>query len=474
MLGLKSRDLVICFFGGFVNKKYSDLERRQFLIKASYLLGSVGVAPLIRAEMLYDFSKKFLPEAHAAAGSTVHHFIDLTFRAGMPLLNIGTGVEFAQLESATFSTSPTTPSELTSAGRSERPIYLPPKAAALRPYAGNLAITQGVQVSNGHTGDFQKRNGGGMGLVTPIIEHTTLNGGRFVVGGVNWFGSNNVVNSLGGAPDLQNIANSNAYSTLFTKPTLRLSEVEVEAVSEAARGISSKQSDLLKTKMKDANSASSSQAKGMDLLTRDFTQALAVSDSETAAFRVGNSRVGGRTLPDVGLALVKSLKGMENGLLGNAQITVNGGDWHGMNTAGDNSPQAVTAEYLAVLLAATMDYLRRTPSITAPGKMMSEVTLIQIQSEFTRGIGAIGSDFSDGGTDGTLLLGDMINGGYYGSFALNAGAKSGQAYGFDPITGEPTTGKRNNVKDVYNTVQNILGNPTTAPNGNVWKSWIRS
>jgi hypothetical protein len=459
-----------------MSRKYSDLDRRQFLIKASYLLGSVGVSPLLKAEMLYDFSRKFLPEAHAVVGSPIHHFIDLTFRAGLPLLNIGTGVEFTKLGAATYSVSPTIPSQLTRAGRTERPIYLSPKASALASYASNLAITQGVQVNDGHVNDFQKRNGGGMGLISPIIEHTALNSSKYIVGGVNWFGNPGVVlNTLGGKADLQNIANDSAYSTLFTKPNLRLSEIEMEAVAEAARGISLKQSDLLKVKMKDASAAQSSQAKGMDLLTKDFTAALAITAAESAAFRVGNTQVGGVNLPDIGLAVLKSLKGMANQLVGNAQITVNSGDWHGRNTAGDNSPQAVIAEHFSIILAATMDYLRRTPSMTAPGKMMSEVTLIQIQSEFTRGIGPLGADFSDGGTDGTLLLGDMINGGYYGNFTLDpAGGTASKAYGFDPVTGDATTGRRNDVKEIYNTVQSILGNPTRAPVGAVWKSWIRS
>ena len=70
-----------------------------------------------------------------------------------------------------------------------------------------------------------------------------------------------------------------------------------------------------------------------------------------------------------------------------------------------------------------MKYLRNTPGLTAPGKMLSQVTLIQVQTEFTRSLSTSSADNSDGGTDGTLLLGDMINGGYYGAFDLSNSAE---------------------------------------------------
>ena len=456
-----------------MSKKFGNINRREFLIKASYLLGSVGVTPFLRAEMLYDFSKKFMPEALAAdiGGSRVHHFFDLTFRAGMPLINIGTGVEFTALGAATFSNSPATPSEMTKHGRSEMPIYLNPKTIALAPYASNLAITQGINVSNGHAATFNKRDAG-KNLVNPIIQHTARNASKFVVGGVNWFKSNGVTNNLtGGYSDLQGIADENAFNTLFTKPSLRLNDAEVAAVSEAAKGISRKQGELLEKRMKDPQNAMASQRKGMDLLTQDFTKALSVSSAERTAFRVGMTGASvGNITQDIGLAVIKSLKAMENGMLGNAQLTVNTNDWHGDNTVGYANRQSAIGEHLAVILAATMDYLRKTPSLTAPGKMLSEVTLIQIQSEFTRGIAAAGSDNSDGGTDGTLLLGDMINGGYYGSFALTG---TTQAYGFSPETGAPTVGARNKAEEVYNTVQALLGNPTVVADAATWTSWIR-
>ena len=129
-----------------------------------------------------------------------------------------------------------------------------------------------------------------------------------------------------------------------------------------------------------------------------------------------------------------------------------------------------------------MKYLRNTPGLTAPGKMLSQVTLIQVQTEFTRSLSTSSADNSDGGTDGTLLLGDMINGGYYGAFDLGNSAEP-KVYGFYPETGEPrkemvTRNGRsvtytNRPEEIYNTVQALLGNPTVVTDAATWTSWIR-
>ena len=481
-----------------MSKKFSNLNRREFLLKASYLLGSVGVTPFVRAEMLYDFSKKFMPEALASdiGGSQVHHFFDLTFRFGMPLINIGTGVEFANLGGATYYNSPATPGSMLMRGRGDRPIWLNGKTQDLAIYASNLAITQGVSVSDRglHVSYFNKR-GPGKNLVTPIIQHAARNSSKFVVGGVHWFKApeqdvnGNVMNVLtGGFSDLQGIPSEDAFNSLFTKPNLRLSEAEVAAVSEATKGISGKQGRLLEQRMNDAKNAVANQAKAMDLMTQDYNKVLEVTPEERKAFRVGRTGTEfslGEIPQDIGLAMIKSLKAMQNGLLGNAQITVQTGDWHGAKSFSDMNRQNVVGEHLAAILAATMEYLRKTPSLTAPGKKLSEVTLIQVQSEFTRpvnGPGTSDKDNNDGGTDGTLLLGDMINGGYYGGFDFGDPTRP-KVYGFHPETGDPRKEMvtRNGVsepytnksEEIYNTVQALLGNPTVVADAATWTSWIR-
>ena len=69
----------------------------------------------------------------------------------------------------------------------------------------------------------------------------------------------------------------------------------------------------------------------------------------------------------------------------------------------------------------------------------------------------MGRDNSDGRTQGQVLIGKDVKGGFYGSFDLTGGGY-GTAQGFDKDTGAPTPGMRNSASQGYHTVQHLVGN----------------
>lgn len=451
------------------------LNRREFMAAAGLLLGSAGVSALVQNDLLKKITNELFPQAHADVGNAVDFMIEICGRDGAPLIYLGTGAEFVQGGGNNYPNVPMqqiSDMQMKGGQNGARPLYMNGVAGGansvanlLGPHANNIAISQGFNANGlGHTPLFGHREGQKeMGLTTPIIEFADRAKKApgfyqaLVVHGVNW-NRRNMTNQTNGLQDLTDVNGADQFRNLFRKPVLRLSQQEVEKVAEASRQLSSLQAQKLQSRIQNISTVVENHSKGAELLTLDYTALLDVAGMDTN-FMIGQSFTnGGRNWGDLGSALAYTCKAFQHGLISASTVTYDSGDWHGFQALSNTSYQANAGVYMSRILSATIAFLKATPHPYRTGESLWDRTLIQMSSEFTRSISMVNQDNSDGGTTGFLLAGGKIKGGYYGSFDLSGGG--GRAYGFDPISGAPQTGMRNNTGSLYNTVNALLGNKT--------------
>jgi hypothetical protein len=459
------------------------MNRRRFLQGAGFLLGSLGIPPIIQNELIKKVTGISRAEAATGGSGTVDFYIDVCVRSGSPWIWLGTGIEFTQLTTTRYPNVPLQMvSDLQVVGNTggSRPMYVNMSngvgtilagAGASSAPANYIAITQGVDASSlGHDSLFCERRGGfGLNMTTPIIEFAERSKTRtdvgYIVNGTNMFRMSNglMMNSTNSLPDLIDVNNIDAFGALFQKPTLRLNAQEVGLVLDAARGLSSVQARKLQNRIDNIALTQQAHSKAADLILTDFSQQVNTTQimQQYAGFRA--------TAPtgwsgDLGRGIASALLAFGNrsnpALMPAATITIDTNDWHGFQDPSYASLQTMAGVYVANILSAAISYMQATDHPFRPGEKLFDRTLISFTSEFTRGVAKANSDNGDGFTNGGMLIGGMIRGGYYGGFTLPDN-QDGQALGFNLQTGAVTPNSRAPQGTIYHTVSHLLGNTTT-------------
>ena len=434
-----------------MKKKDTSISRRSFLSKTSYILAGIGVGSVARWEILTGVSKKLFPEASANTGAATgpKRMIELSFRSGVPFMLLGTSDEFASLGNPQFTCSPWRDNEYVQA---ENGLYLNENTRALRAHASNIAITQNIRPETGHTNNFDIRRGGrDADLMNPIVQLANKNTTQSVTQGVKWGRQNSVVNETKGAQDLTPVDND-SFLDMFKKPYFPVSDRDLAAISKASEKLSRQQALLLEKAVKNASNLAKDQKKAAELITTDYKDLLDINGMPSTLTN-GSGRY-----EDMGKALAYSVKAMEHNLINSSHVVITTGDWHGFQSVGDNArAQMQFADQVSKQVGEVINFLKNTPDPASEGQTLWDTTVIVMNSEFTRGLSPMGRDNSDGRTQGQVLIGKDVKGGFYGSFDLTGGGY-GTAQGFDKDTGAPTPGMRNSASQGYHTVQHLVGN----------------
>lgn len=437
-------------------------SRREFVTNASIVLASAGVAATTRLQLVEDLAKKVLPHARASEATIPKRMIYVGVRSGIPVMGFATSKMFSQLDAPITPNVPFAGNEFV---ESENGLHFNPDSEPLRQLASNLLITQGIQNQGGHTSLFNWWQGGaGAGRTSPIItlsERNTsgaiLPGVHFLSGGANSMRS--VTHQNNGSPDLLTVHNSN-FRDNFKRATLSLREPAAEKVLDASAKLSRRQALRIQQIVDNPLNTAADHQKAAQLLKVDYQSALDIADMDR------NLRTGASAqYTNFGQALAHTLKAMSLNLVNSATVELSVGDWHGLRnmTATRRHWQQVSQK-----LVAAVDYMKRTPDIAGPpGTTLWDTTVIVFGTEFTRNDSVFDMDNGDGGSQGTLMLGKNIKGGFYGDITqrnvMIEGAMNPRILtytGVDRVTGQPLpVGQRNSALQLYNTVNSIVDNP---------------
>lgn len=423
------------------------MNRRSFVTRSGLLLGSLGLANTFTTDLMGEISKTLLPTAHADTLAP-RRVLELCFRYGIPMIIFGTGTEFTRLSQPRYSNFSYAGNEILKAAGTAN-LYLNQDSSSLLPHASNIAITQGVLSEGGHTNLFNYRTGGlNKGKTSPVIELANSNPTQSIVSGVQWPGD--IENQTNSHQNLNSV-NPSGFLGLFKNSKLRMSTEEVQEVLATATKLSRRQALLLENKTKDSLAQFKTYNKAMNLFNTDYSSLLNLSDMPS---ELTPSGVYAQYRESLGL----TLKGFANNLINSAVVPIQLGDWHGYQ---QNKQLSLIIKNISGMIAATVDYLKRTPDPAAgSGKMLWDTTVIVAGSEFNRGVSQFSKDNNDGGTQGIMLIGKNIRGNYYGGFTLsdrdeesNAGTK-----GIHPISGELIQGQ-NTAEQLYYTTKEAMGLP---------------
>lgn len=448
-------------------------SRREFIGTLALAMAGAGYGNDVIWDILRGVSKSLIPSAHAQSLPGVKRVIEIGLRLGVPVIYIGTGREFTQLSGALYVNSPYRPEEYIQEGS----LYLNPDSAPLKPFATNIAITQGVENVDGHTATFSIRKGGsGQRLASPIIELASKNTSGSAVSAVRFEnlrnGSEIFKNSLDGLSDATNVTKS-SLKELFKKPYMHVSDAEVSAIITASQKLSRHQSRILERSIKSVSNHAKAHTNATDLITKNAAQLLDTSAMATAL--TGNA--GASIYQKFGQELALGLKSLEHNLVNSVQLSVNTNDWHGYQQIGQNR---VFPQQMSIRLAEAIKFLKVTPDkASSTGETLWDTTVILLTSEFNRGLVGAGRNNVDGQTQGFIAIGKNVEGGYYGGFDLpNKASALGQSSGIDPITGAPKVASvsnplpgKNSPAEAYSTFQALLGNKFD--NSKVLKAMIK-
>ncbi|HEX4924043.1 MAG TPA: hypothetical protein VFV50_08150 [Bdellovibrionales bacterium] len=445
-------------------KKSANIDRREFLAKSSWILGGLGLSPLLQTEIGQYVLRNLLPQAQAATGTT-NRVVEICLRAGAPLMNLVTSASYVPSVTNTVPNSTNFHSDFTqiqtlptSNGQN---VYLASVGAPLAPYAENIAYSQGVMRPDGHTGLWSTRAGGNpvddanIAMGTPAVP-AVFNAARSTLGsrlgGVNFNSSGGaVVNSLNGNADLSRVSttgtdngsmNNDDFVRMFGPKTLRLSNAERDAILTAVERLNVAQADRLRRRLDVAtvNEAKVASEQSLVLMREDLKTVITnqyINMRDTMGFNVTPPRGMGYPLTK---ALALTAIGFERNLMASSQIVMDITDFHGFNSTdrSGNLLPAQVAAHLANSLRPFLDYLRATQDPMNPGTTLFDNTLVSISTEFWRDLElAVNMDNGDGGAMGFLFIGGNVRGGAYGNVNLNGGFR---AQGFNPATGMTADG----------------------------------
>jgi hypothetical protein len=444
------------------------LKRRKFLIQLTLAVTSSGyVGKSGLSAILEAASKQLFPLAHA---ETVlpSRMIYIGMRSGVSMLGIGAGGGLVQQSQVMFPNFPYTTNQLL---KMTNNLYLTPNSAALSPHADEIAITQGISSEGGHTALFNFWEGGrGQGRVSPIIELAARNTSGSILGGVHFkhgsgSGARLVTHSLAGMTDLTNV-DADSFSSNFKKPTLVLSEDDISKVQGVSAALTRWQVLKQKRAVAGASGVIESSETAGELLNVDYQQLLALDDLDS------NLRTAPGNYGRLAKGLGSALKAMSLNLVNSAALELATGDWHRKQDYEINKPHY---QQLADTLAAAAAYLKATPEpLGTQGESLWDTTVIVIGTEFTRRDRGRNQDNGDGGSQGVMLMGGKVQGGYYGGISVNGAGTASPTLSFtgqDLSTGAPAS-NRNSTSQAYHTIQQLVGNMNVS-DGSVLKKMIK-
>ncbi len=443
-----------------INNKNSRLKNklsRRILIKNLSLgLAGLGVSPLIRQEIISSKFKKLFPHANGADATPVR-LLDISIRQGAPLMRLVASQEFLKFNQATYANMPFRGSELVAG---ENRSVFSPHTSGLAQYSKNIAATFAALSDGPHSEYFPHLEGGlNKGLASPIVKLAARNTTKSLINGVKLGGRtiNRDVFVKDKTQTYQDLlfATNDTFISSFKKPSLSLDEQTAALIIEASQQLSLAQADILEKKLSKSRQIASIHKKGQALLKADFSQVLNISDMASDLI----------TAPDLrykifGETLAYSLKGFANNLINTSRVILDTEDWH--STVNNGIKKLNFDQEMGKKLVEVIKYLQSTPEPTlTDGSSLWDTTVISINSEFTRSIAKIGTEnWSDGPTNGTILIGKNINGGYYGNIDTN----EDESYGFDRNTGAPLSNKKMSEAELYHTLLAAVKDPDADSN----------
>lgn len=158
--------------------------------------------------------------------------------------------------------------------------------------------------------------------------------------------------------------------------------------------------------------------------------------------------------------MANTLKAMSLNLVNSACLDLDIGDWHGLNS---NTATLNYFQQTSRILSGAIEYMKKTIDPSSPGgKKLWDTTTIVLGSEFTRVDRAMGQDNGDGGSQGVMLIGGNIKGGFWGDCDVVGGNNPKISfYGIDAQTGAKINGRGdsalNTPEQIYNTINSLVG-----------------
>lgn len=444
------------------------LSRRRFVRNTSLALATAGVAASTRINLVEELSRKLFPAAYANEND-VKRMIYIGVRSGIPVIGMAVNGPFNNNQNLPIITPnfPYAGNQVRNTGVNN--LHLTPASDNhLRRHAENLAVTQGVRTEGGHTSLFNFWQGGfGQGRTSPIIDLADRNTSQSMLPGVHFLSRNpgasrRVTHQTNGKADLTTVHERNFVDN-FRKPSLMLTEDEAQAVMGAAARLSRRQALRMQQIVDNPVNVAMSHFRGAEMLNVDYSSALGIGD-------MGRITAGSGPHVRFGRGLAYTLKAMSLNLVNSATVELSVGDWHGLRNDSITRPYY---ESVAEKLGLAADYMKATPDPASPGKTLWETTVIAVGTEFTRRDRTFGEDNGDGGSQGILLLGDSVKGGYYGDISYVPGSGRDTVLrfqGFDPATGQAMSGL-NTTSQLYHTINRIVDNPGV-DSRQVWTSFI--
>jgi hypothetical protein len=438
------------------------MKRRDFLTRATILLGSVGIAESFKLDLMHKIGRSILPSA-AADTVAPQRVLEICFRSGIPLVQFATGSEIGTLTSPKYANYAYSNSQTTKANSN---MYFNMDSASLVRHAANIAITQGIESDGSHTDQFNIRMGAtGQNLVAPIVELASSNTTSSLIYGVQWPGD--VINSTGTFKDLVQVTSGTGFTGLFKNNRLQMTGTELTSVLDAASQLSSKQASILETKLANSASQNGSIGNAVALFSTDYSSLLTANVAKMATPLTDMSNPGSMTTNYNASrnAMALSLAGFQYNLINSSQVIMELGDWHPLQDTGNTAPYT---KAVSDTIAAAVDFLKVTPDpASTTGQMLWDTTVIMASSEFNRGLSQIAPsgmaiDNNDGDNQGMMLIGKNIKGNYYGGFDVSGlssttSMPNAVALGFDNNSGSTTPGMKNTTLQGYYTMRKALG-----------------
>lgn len=428
-------------------------ERRKFIQKMSLLFGAMGISNTLSLELKDKLALKVYNTAEAA-DVPLKRMIFIGVRAGVSLLGFGVNSKFKALANATFPNAPFVGNQFIS---TDNTLMLTPSSQSLAPYASNIAITQGVVAEGGHSALFNFWEGGfNKKLTSPLISLCDRNTTASPIAGVQFYQNDAaaIEHVTNGKPALLN-RSLNDFKSTFKKPSLALNDSEVKAVLDLSEKLSRRQALNLKNLVRSPDLVVDEKSKATNLLLTDFSSKLIISDMSAQLTKSTDQ------FQNFAERMSYSLKAMSLNLINSVSLVLETGDWHGMNTTSS------TLEYfqeVSKILAATVEYLKKTPDpASSTGQKLWDTTTIVMGSEFTRADRGFGQDNGDGGSQGVMLIGSNVRGGFWGDCKINTGSDPTISFmGIDVKSGTSLSGEGtaalNTPEQIYQTISYLAGN----------------
>ena len=486
--------------------KPMKLDRRTFLRRAGLLVSSLGVGVSAQAGLMDTLFKRarrrFGGDAIAATTSgPVRLCIEITCRAGFqmnalfpsmghtsasrsPILNVYSSAGAIQTVAPT--------------GGMTQPLYLAPYgtsvgAQLLAPFAGQIAVSEAINLSNGHTADWTMRAPQPM-CPAPSVLHALAKpaalAGDVRMAEINPFasditnpGNGLVTHRTGGKTiAISTVQNRSQFVSLYKNQpmyfsTAELKEIvgvvqdgavvngqdgslgsfdqlfavrnvpgtdEVLQVSLSGRGQAQldKLSQLLIAGCDPSNLGTPNPANSsLDAkIVSNFGGATEMNRAQPT--------FGGAINEPIGRTLAGILKAYLAGALTSAVVVIDSSDWHSNDQATDlddaNGKQGQFNIWLGNALAGFLKTVNDAsiPDPFVPTQKIGDSFFLMMSSEFTRtptrtdpGQGNANSNNNDGGTQAVMMAGSGVRGGTYGNID-----PTGAVVAFDPSSGAIASG----------------------------------